>query len=70
MQIVLFSNRAQLLQLLNIDNHLLVYIRIANNRTELVERDLAILILVRETDCLVHNLLQLRVFQIVAHHHF
>lgn len=56
--------------LLDIYNHLLVYIRIAHNRTEFIKRYLAILILVRKADCLVHNLLQLRVFQIVANHHF
>lgn len=54
---------------LNVDDHLLVDIRIAHHVAELLERDLAVLVLVGEQDRLVHDLLQLRVLQVVAHHH-
>lgn len=47
---------------LDVHDHLLVNVRVAHHRTELVKGDLAVLVLVREHDCLVHDLLQLRVF--------
>ena len=44
-------------------------IGVADHRTELVERDLAVLVLVGEQNGLVDDLLQLRVLQIIADHH-
>lgn len=55
---------------LNIDDHLFVNVRVANDWTELIERYFAVLILVGEYDRLVNYLLKLGVFQIVANHHF
>jgi hypothetical protein len=45
-------------------------IRIANYRTEFVEGDFSILILIGKDNRLVNYLLQLGVFKIVANHHF
>lgn len=55
---------------LDIHHHLLVNVSIADNVTKFLEADFAIVILVSKQDCLVHNLLQLCVFQVVPHHHF
>lgn len=55
--------------LLDVDDHLLVYVGIADHAAELLEGDLAVLVAVREQDGLVHDLLELRVLQVVAHHH-
>ena len=55
---------------LDIHHHLLVNVSVADNVTKFLEADLAIVILVSKQDCLVHNLLQLCVFQVVPHHHF
>lgn len=46
-----------------------MYVSVAHHVAELLERDLAVLVLVGEQDGLVHDLLQLRVLQVVAHHH-
>lgn len=54
---------------LHVDDHLFVNVSVANHGAELVERYLAILVAVGEEDRLVDDLLQLRVFQVVAHHH-
>lgn len=45
-------------------------IRVADNRTELIEGYFAILIFVGKTDRLVNYLLKLSVLQVVSHHHF
>ena len=55
---------------LDIDDHLLVDVRIAYDFAELLEVDLSILVFVRKEDGLVHNLLELRVLQVATHHHF
>lgn len=55
---------------LDIDDHLFVNVGITDYGTKLVERDFAVLVLVGEHNCLVNYLLQLGVFQVVAHHHF
>lgn len=55
---------------LDVNNHLFMNIRVANNRTELIEGNLAILVFVGETDRLVNYLLKLSVLQVVSHHHF
>jgi len=55
---------------LDVHHHLLVDVRVADDAAELLEVDAAVVVLVGEKDCLVHNLLELRVLQIVAHHHF
>lgn len=44
-------------------------IGVADHRTELVERDLAVLVFVGEQNGLVDDLLQLRVLQVIADHH-
>jgi len=46
-----------------------MHVSVANYSAELLEGDLAVLILVREQHRLVHDLLQLRVLEVVAHHH-
>ena len=40
------------------------------HRTELLERNLSVFILVRKTDCFVNDLLQLSIFEVVSNHHF
>lgn len=54
---------------LDVHDHLLVYVGVAHHGAELVEGDLAVLVAVGEQDGLVHDLLQLRVLEVVAHHH-
>lgn len=54
---------------LHVDDHLLMYIRVAHHATELLERNLPVLVAVREQNGLVHDLLQLSVLQVVADHH-
>lgn len=49
--------------------HAQAHIGILNHIRKLLEADLAVLILVRFHDGLVHNLLQLHILQIVANHH-
>lgn len=54
----------------NVDHHLFVNVRVADHGTELVERDSTVFVFVGEQDGFVDDLLQLRVLQVVAHHHF
>lgn len=61
--------RAASTRRLHVDDHLLVNVGVAHHVAELLEGDLAVLVLVGEQDGLVHDLLQLRVLQVVAHHH-
>ena len=50
------------------DDHLLVHAHVAHEGAELVEADLAVVVLVGELDRLVDDLLQLRVLQVRADH--
>lgn len=54
---------------LNVHNHLLMDVRVTHDCAELLETDLAVLILVGKEYSLVNDLLQLRVLQVVADHH-
>jgi len=54
---------------LHVHYHLLVHVSVTHDGAKLLERYLAILILVCEQDCLVYDLLELCVLQVVAHHH-
>ena len=54
---------------LDVDHHLFVDVRVADDLAELLEVDLAVVVLVREEDRLVDDLLELRVLQVGAHHH-
>lgn len=51
------------------NTNLLMDIGVTDYRTELVKRDLAVLVLVGEQNGLVDDLLQLRVLQVIADHH-
>lgn len=55
---------------LNINDHFLMNVCIANNRAKFVEWYFPIFIFVSEYDGLIDNLLQLRILQIVSDHHF
>ena len=46
-----------------------MHVRVADDLAELLEVDLAVLILVGKVDGLVDNLLELGVLQVGAHHH-
>lgn len=63
------EQRAASTRRLHVDDHLLVNVGVAHHVAELLEGDLAVLVLVGEQDGLVNDLLQLRVLQVVAHHH-
>ena len=54
---------------LDVHHHLFVDVRVADDLAELLEVDLAVVVLVREEDRLVDDLLELRVLQVGAHHH-
>lgn len=54
---------------LDVDDHFLMYVSVADDLAELLEGDPAVLVAVREQDRLVDDLLQLSVLQVVAHHH-
>ena len=47
-----------------------MHVRVADDLAELLEVDLAVLVLVGKVDGLVDNLLELGVLQVGAHHHF
>ena len=55
--------------LLHFDHHLGVDVSASHHLAELLKADLSVIVLVVEKDRLVHNLLKLALFQIVAHHH-
>lgn len=55
---------------LDIDDHFLVYVCVAHHITEFLEGYLAVFVLVCKQDRLVDYLLKLRVFKVVADHHF
>ncbi len=46
-----------------------MHVRVSHDLAELLEVDLSVVVLVGEEDGLVHDLLQLRVLQVGAHHH-
>ena len=54
---------------LNVDNHLLVYVRVADDLAELLKVYLPVLVFVGKVNGLVDNLLKLGVLQIRTHHH-
>jgi len=54
---------------LDLNYHLCVNVRVPDNLAELLEAYFSIIVLVVEQDGLVHDLLQLRVLQVVSHHH-
>jgi len=56
-------------RLLHFNDHLGVDISVAHHGAELFKVDLPVVVLVVEEDGLVHNLLELGVLQVVAHHH-
>merc|ERR1719154_117671 len=62
-------NEVQILVILNFHHHFLGYVCLPNSFRELLEADLAILVLIRQPHGLVHHLLKLRVLQVGAHHH-
>ena len=55
--------------LLHFDHHLGVDVSASHHLAKLLKADLSVIVLVVEKDRLVHNLLKLALFQIVAHHH-
>ncbi len=57
------------LLLLDVDDHLFMYVCVADDLAELLKVDLAVVVPVCEENSLIHYLLQLRVLQIGAHHH-
>ena len=67
---VYFWRRCLFTNWLDIDNHFLVNICIADNFAKFFEIDFASSVFVGEEDCLIDDLLQLSVFQVRTNHHF
>ena len=55
---------------LHVDDHLFVNVCVSYDFAELFKVDFPVLVLVGEEDGLVHDLLELGVLQVGAHHHF
>ena len=67
---VYFWRRCLFTNWLDIDNHFLVNISIADNLAKFFKINFAGSVFVCEEDCLINDLLQLSVFQVRTNHHF
>ena len=53
----------------HINNHFFVNVSVSNHFTKLFKTNFSVSVLVSEENCLIHDLLQLCLFQIVTNHH-